>query len=303
MELACKDRIPHNVPVYAGSDPVIFRDARVIDNLLSDEVMYVPRCNYFEEVQTDIEPYMRKVVTTWMLEVCEEQSIEDQVLPLAVNYMDRFLCTCRIKRSQLQLLAATCLLLASKIRCCNSFQLDLLSAYTDYSVTPENITSWEILVLSKLQWNLAAVTGFDYIDQLIERSTWGQDSPYLRRHAHTLVSICYTEPSLIQTTPSLIAAACVCSAIRGLKMPSSAIATRDICASARVLDPIALELLIRFIDQVVEKVIPPSTGSSAGQPTDKTANGGSQKQTHGKEEDDCEYPQPVTPKDVEEIYF
>lgn len=301
MELTCNDRIPHNVSVYAGSDPVIFRDARVVDNLLNDEVMYIPRCNYFDEIQTDIEPYMRKVVTTWMLEVCEEQSIEDQVLPLAVNYMDRFLCTCRIKRSQLQLLAATCLLLASKIRCCNSFQLELLCAYTDYSVTPENITSWEILVLSKLQWNLAAVTGFDYIDQLIERSAWGQDSPYLRRHAHTLVSICYTEPSLVQTAPSLIASACVCSAIRGLKMPAAAIATRDICVTTRILDPIALELLIRFIDQVVEKVIPSSGTVSAGQNCDKSGTGAGQKRK--EEEEDCEYPQPVTPKDVEEIYF
>lgn len=29
----------------------------------------MPESYYFEELQTDVEPYMRKVVTTWMLEV------------------------------------------------------------------------------------------------------------------------------------------------------------------------------------------------------------------------------------------
>lgn len=64
---------------------------------------------------------------------------EDQVLPLAINFMDRFLCTCAIKRQQLQLLGATCLLIASKIRSTNFLPIELLCAYTDYSVTHEHI--------------------------------------------------------------------------------------------------------------------------------------------------------------------
>lgn len=65
--------------------------------------------------------------------------MEDSVLPLAINYMDRFLCTCNIRRQQLQLLGATCLLIASKLRCSNFLNIDLLSAYTDYSCTYDNI--------------------------------------------------------------------------------------------------------------------------------------------------------------------
>lgn len=54
---------------FAEKDPSIFRDFRVLENLVRDELLYVPKCNYFEEIQNDIQPYMRKVVTTWMLEV------------------------------------------------------------------------------------------------------------------------------------------------------------------------------------------------------------------------------------------
>jgi len=42
---------------------------RVLQNLLDLEIVYIPTCNYFDTVQKDILPYMRKVVSTWMLEV------------------------------------------------------------------------------------------------------------------------------------------------------------------------------------------------------------------------------------------
>lgn len=71
--------------------------------------------------------------------MCEEQQCEDQVFPLAVNFLDRFLCICVISRRQLQLVAAVCLLLASKIRQCNSLSVDQLCYYTDHSITPEEI--------------------------------------------------------------------------------------------------------------------------------------------------------------------
>lgn len=74
-----------------------------------------------------------------LLQVCEEQLCEEQIFPLAINYMDRFLCVCKIKRQQLQLLGATCLLIASKIRSSNILTIELLCAYTDYSVTYNHI--------------------------------------------------------------------------------------------------------------------------------------------------------------------
>lgn len=75
--------------------------------------------------------------------------VEDQILPLAVNYMDRFLSVCNIKRQQLQLLGATCLLIASKIRSTNNLSIELLCAYTDYSVTYEHITVSKIFLMLK----------------------------------------------------------------------------------------------------------------------------------------------------------
>jgi len=47
-------------------------------------------------------------------------------------------------------------------------------------------------VLSKLEWNVTAVTGFDFVDHVLARVPWAADNPLIRRHAHTLVALCYT---------------------------------------------------------------------------------------------------------------
>ena len=55
--------------LYALVDPLLSSDPRVIPNLLLLEGASMPPCDYFQTVQDDIQPFMRKVVTTWMLEV------------------------------------------------------------------------------------------------------------------------------------------------------------------------------------------------------------------------------------------
>lgn len=70
-------------------------------------------------------------------QVCEEQRCQEEVFPLAMTFMDRFLSTCHITKNHLQLLGTTCLLLASKLREPSSRGLpaDILVFYTDNSIT------------------------------------------------------------------------------------------------------------------------------------------------------------------------
>ena len=74
-------------------------------------------------------------------QVTEEQNCEEQVFPLAVNLLDRFLAleASVLQRCQLQLLGCVCLLTASKLRQCRPIGVELLVYYTDYSVTPAQI--------------------------------------------------------------------------------------------------------------------------------------------------------------------
>ena len=52
-------------------DPVFISDNRVLKNLLKTEEHYAVSSKYMD-FQTDIKPYMRKVVTKWMLEVIKK---------------------------------------------------------------------------------------------------------------------------------------------------------------------------------------------------------------------------------------
>lgn len=76
-------------------------------------------------------------------------------------------------------------------------------------------------------------------------------------------------------------------------MSSSVIATRDICMMTKV-DPISLEILIRFIDQAVEKVTHQAPDRAQVPPT---------KYVTSDEFDSPKYGQPETPTEVENIYF
>jgi cyclin D1 len=43
---------------------------RVLQTMLKAEDNYLPATNYFKCVQKEIVPCMRRIVATWMLEVC-----------------------------------------------------------------------------------------------------------------------------------------------------------------------------------------------------------------------------------------
>lgn len=53
----------------AYQDPVLIKDKRVLQNMLTTEDRYLPCAAYFKCVQDDVKPYMRRMVAQWMLEV------------------------------------------------------------------------------------------------------------------------------------------------------------------------------------------------------------------------------------------
>ncbi|XP_060788439.1 transcriptional regulator Myc-B-like [Neoarius graeffei] len=65
MELYCLEA--ETVP-RARPDPNPLGDDRVLQSLLTIEERFLPQCSYSKCVQKDIQPFMRRMVATWMLE-------------------------------------------------------------------------------------------------------------------------------------------------------------------------------------------------------------------------------------------
>lgn len=66
MELLCLEM---DTNIRALPDPNLLCDERVLQSLLTIEERFLPQYSYFKGVQKDIQPFMRRMVATWMLEV------------------------------------------------------------------------------------------------------------------------------------------------------------------------------------------------------------------------------------------
>ncbi|KAH9380638.1 hypothetical protein HPB48_013329 [Haemaphysalis longicornis] len=131
-------------PVCSYRDPAIFDDAAVLDNLLRSEERYSINPRYFACVQKELSTNMRRIVGRWMLEVCEVELCRPEVYPLAMNCLDRFLSVRPVRKCQLQLTGAVCMLLASKFRQTKPLSLERLCMFTDHSVTRQEIKRREM---------------------------------------------------------------------------------------------------------------------------------------------------------------
>lgn len=60
---------------HASADMSLLQDRRVLDNMLQLQLTTLPTDEYLRHPTTDIKPAMRKIVTNWMLEVCESESM------------------------------------------------------------------------------------------------------------------------------------------------------------------------------------------------------------------------------------
>ncbi|XP_032898819.1 G1/S-specific cyclin-D2-like [Amblyraja radiata] len=220
MELLCMEAAPRIQRAFP--DPTLLSDHRVLQNLLLTEDRYIPRISYFKCVQKEIEPYMRKMVSFWMLEVCEEQKCEEEVFLLAVNYLDRFLSSVPTRKCHLQLLGAVCMFLASKLKETIPLTADKLCIYTDNSVSPEDLLDWEIVVLGKLKWDLSVTTPNDFIEHILGKLSFLRDSlELIKKHSQTFIAMCATDFNFAMYPPSMIATGSIAAAIRGLGITCS----------------------------------------------------------------------------------
>ncbi|XP_054727368.1 uncharacterized protein LOC129237026 [Anastrepha obliqua] len=208
----------------ATVDPIFLTD-RCLENVLkAEEKLPQPVCTYFKTVQKDITPPMRKIVAEWMMEVCAEEKCQEEVVLLALNYMDRFLSTKSVTKTHLQILAAACLLLASKLRepSCRALSAELLVFYTDNSIYKGDLIKWELFVLSRLGWDLSSVTPLDFLELLLIRlPIMSKECPDLsldkvRQHAQAFICLAAKEHYFSIYSASTIAAASIAAALSGL---------------------------------------------------------------------------------------
>merc|ERR1712130_434758 len=188
--------------VAANKDETLMSE-KVLNNILLDETPFCSE-DYFLAVQTSILPHMRKIVTDWIVEVCEDQQCHQEVFFLSINYLDRFLSKVNIKKTQFQMIASICLLLASKMVSVCPLSISQLVTYSDYSVTEQELVEGELLVLTVLGWELSTITPVT-VYNTIKHRIGEHDS----NTVNTILTISATHHQFSLLSPSLVVAATI----------------------------------------------------------------------------------------------
>ncbi|KAG1939079.1 G1/S-specific cyclin-D2 [Pimephales promelas] len=85
-----------------------------------------------------------------------------------------------------------------------------------------DVKEWELVVLGKLKWNLAAVTPNDFIEHIMRKLPLPEDKlDLIRKHVQTFIALCATDFNFAMSPPSMIATGSVAAAICGLQLNST----------------------------------------------------------------------------------
>lgn len=116
-----------------------------------------------------------------------------------------------------------------------------------------NVLSWSLhqemerVILATLRWDTAAVTPQDFLPHfLASMGERGDSEPELlstlRRHSDTLAAMCVCDPRFLGTPPSLVAAASLNCALRGLghRGPPQLAVMSETLAELCQTDPVSL---------------------------------------------------------------
>jgi len=220
-------------------DHQLLMNNATLKSLLKLEDNYVINSSYFDKSyrqtnkinQNEINEEMRQTLATWMLEVCEEQQLTDQIFSLSINLFDRLMCVMNnVQKYHLQLLGIVCLFIAAKLKSVKENKLNavMLIEYTDHSVSLDEMLEWESIVLDKLRWDVASIVANDFVEiflhKLVQNNQMfltSNDLFVLRKHTYAFTALCSTDFKFSFYPSSMLAASCLLTALDGLNSDST----------------------------------------------------------------------------------
>ena len=107
----------------------------------------------------------RKVVAEWMIDVCKHFKLHNTTAHAAVAYLDRLQPNDRFNRFEWQMLAISCIIIASKFNECEDHVpcLRYLEDITQQEIRNETLLSYELWALKRMGWKLNARTPMAFL--------------------------------------------------------------------------------------------------------------------------------------------
>lgn len=176
----------------------------IMDYLHVLERQYVVRPDYMEGVQTDVHHRMRAILIDWLVEVHMKFKLLQETLYLTVTIIDRYLETVPVKRSKLQLVGCTAMLLASKYEEIYAPEVRDFIYISDNAYTPEEVLAMERHMLLTLQFRFSNPLPLHFLRRNSKAA--GADSA-THNTAKFIMELSLVDYTMLQFLPSQIAAA------------------------------------------------------------------------------------------------
>ncbi|XP_011014065.1 PREDICTED: putative cyclin-B3-1 isoform X2 [Populus euphratica] len=157
-------------------------------------------------IHTEITPQMRGIVINWLIEVHFKFELMPETLYLMVTLLDRYLSQVEIKKSELQLVGLTALLLASKYEDFWHPRIKDLISISAESYTRGQMFVMEKLFLKKLKFRLNEPTPYVFMLRFLKAAQTDQKLEHL---AFYLIELCMVEYKALKFKPSMLCASAI----------------------------------------------------------------------------------------------
>lgn len=145
------------------SDVVFYMDSKDISTTIS------PSLNYLTSLNKSYSPFLkhRRVLVDWMCEVCDKLKISSSASHRSVGILDQYMSKGNlakvVTKSQLQLIAVSCILMGSKFEEVKIPKIDVLLRSIKFNCPIKDVVRMEQLILQTIDWNLSFSMPTDYV--------------------------------------------------------------------------------------------------------------------------------------------
>ncbi|KAJ6227995.1 cyclin-a2-4 [Anaeramoeba flamelloides] len=181
----------------------------IYENYRKRETKHLPSPTYLEDTQKQMQSLQRKILVNWMNAVCQELNLHSETYYLAINYFDRFLTKQETPQRYLQLVAISCIFIASKYEEIYSPEIEELREFTKNFCKSHEILRCETLILNCLRFQCTVVTPKHFLRWYLRASS---ASIKVMLIANYLLELQSLEYFFLYFKPSRIAASCVAAA-------------------------------------------------------------------------------------------
>nr|XP_043622317.1 putative cyclin-B3-1 [Erigeron canadensis] len=165
-----------------------------------------PSLKNYMKIQTDITPQMRSILINWLIEVHLKFDLMQETLYLMVTLLDYYLSAVTCKRSEMQLVGLTSLLLASKYEDFWHPKVMQLIGISAELYTRDQMLEMETTILQKLNFRLNLPTPYVFMLRFLKAAQEGKKFENL---AFYLIELCLVEYEALNFKPSLLCASAI----------------------------------------------------------------------------------------------